>query len=127
MRLPLLGDIGSTFGGRQDLFCIFPNALVFLEAGWFQVIGVCPVAPDLTIEHMAIFVDRDASADTFEGSRKLLCESLFEINDQDLPILRQLQRGRHSPAANRNHLVPHWDQVTACFQQQVHDRLATRS
>lgn len=122
-RLPLLGDIGETFGGRQDLYCVFPNVLVFLEAGWFQVIGVEPVAPDRTIEHMAVYVDRDAGGAAFEGSRKLLCDSLFEINDQDLPILRKLQEGRHSPATDRNFLLPQWDQVTAHFQQRVLDAL----
>jgi choline monooxygenase len=127
LPLPHLGPIDSALAGRQDLFCIFPNALVFLEAGWLQVIGVFPVAPDSTIEHMALFVDRDASAEEFDGSRKLLCDSLYEINEQDLPILRKLQQGRYSPAADRNHLVPHWDQVTAHFQQQVHDSVGSGS
>jgi choline monooxygenase len=121
--LPLLGAVPPALRDRQDIFCVFPNALVFLEADWFQVIGFEPAAPDRTVEHMAIFVDRAADAAEYAEARASLSKVLFEVNDQDLPILAALQRGRRSLAANRNHLVPHWDQITARFQHLVADAL----
>ncbi|GAA0276062.1 aromatic ring-hydroxylating dioxygenase subunit alpha [Cryptosporangium japonicum] len=114
--LPMFGDVPAALRDRQDIFCVFPNALVFLEADWFQVIGFEPVAADRTVEHMAVFVDRTAAGPEFEDARKALSAVLFEVNDQDVPILERLQRGRSSPAADRNHLLPHWDQITARFQ-----------
>lgn len=117
--LPDFGALRDNLGGRQDIFCLFPNALLFLEADWYQVIAFEPVAPGTTVEHMAVFVDRSAADDAYLGSRKLLCDVLFQVNEQDLPVLRQLQLGRHSPAADQNHLVPYWDQVTARFQLTV--------
>lgn len=103
---------------------MFPNALVFLEADWFQVIGFEALGPDRTVEHMAIFVDQDGTSEDHSVSRKRLAEVLFGVNEQDLPILQKLQAGRHSPASDRTSLVPHWDQVTAMFQQLVADRVA---
>jgi choline monooxygenase len=121
--LPPFGDVPDSLRTRQDIFCVFPNALVFLQADWFQVIGFEPVAPDRTVEHMAVFVDASAAADAYAETRGALCEVLFTVNDQDVPILEALQRGRRSPAADRTHLVPHWDQITARFQHLVADAL----
>ncbi|TQS45431.1 aromatic ring-hydroxylating oxygenase subunit alpha [Cryptosporangium phraense] len=114
--LPVFGE---ALRDRQDIFCLFPNTLLFLEADWFQVIAFDPVSVDRTVEHMAIFVDRSAAAPEFEGARKALSTVLFEVNDQDVPVLERMQRGRRSPAADRNHLLPQWDQITVRFQTLV--------
>ncbi|WP_019930527.1 aromatic ring-hydroxylating dioxygenase subunit alpha [Nocardia sp. BMG111209] len=125
-RLPWLGDLPADLLERQDIFCVFPNALLFLEADWFQVIGFDPLAPGRTLEHMAVFVDRTAAGAEFAGTRTQLAEALFAVNEQDLPILRRLQAGRHSPAADATNLVAAWDQITALFQQRVADRAGYR-
>ncbi|MDT7635107.1 MAG: choline monooxygenase [Pseudonocardiales bacterium] len=119
VALPLLGDIPEAMLTRQDIFCVFPNALVFLEPDFFQVIAYQPVAPDRTVEHMAVFFAAAAGADEYAEARASACRVLFEVNDQDIPILARLQRGRRSPRGDRNHLVPHWDQITARFQTLV--------
>ncbi|WP_220277863.1 aromatic ring-hydroxylating oxygenase subunit alpha [Streptomyces himalayensis] len=122
--LPLLGEIPDGLRDRQDIFCVFPNALVFIEPDFYQVIALEPVAPDRTVEHMAVFVAAEAADAAYDTARKNLSDVLFGVNDQDLPVLRALQQGRHSPAADRNHLVPHWDQITARFQHLTADALA---
>ncbi|TKV58808.1 aromatic ring-hydroxylating dioxygenase subunit alpha [Nakamurella flava] len=125
-QLPWLGDVPAAKLESQDIFCVFPNALLFLEADWFQVIGFDPIAPDRTVEHMAVFVDRAAAGEDYGPARKRLCEVLYEVNEQDLPILHKLQTGRRSPAADRTYLVPQWDQVTAYFQERVADKAGYR-
>ena len=117
--LPWLGDVPADMLERQDIFCVFPNALLFLEADWFQVIGFEPIAPDRTVEHMAVFVDRAAGNEDYSPAIKRLCEVLYEVNEQDLPILHKLQAGRHSPGSDRTSLVSYWDQITAHFQALV--------
>lgn len=107
---------------RQDLFCVFPNALLFLEADWLQAIGVSPAAADRTVEHMAVFVDRGAAGEGLAVSRKELCDVLYQVNDQDLPVLARLQAGRRSPGSDATWLVPAWDQVTAHFLARVVER-----
>jgi choline monooxygenase len=119
--LPLLGEVPERALSRQDLFCVFPNALVFLEADWFQVIGLEPLAPDLTVEHFAVLVHDTAAGPRYAGAREKVFQVLTEVNDQDVPILENLQRARRSPAADRTRLLPAWDQITARFQQRVAD------
>jgi len=121
--LPFLGAVPPEKTESQDIFCVFPNALLFLEADWFQVIGFEAVSADRTVEHMAIFVDQDGTSEDHSVNRKRLAEVLFGVNEQDLPILEKLQAGRHSPASDLTSLVPHWDQVTAMFQQLVAGRV----
>jgi len=121
--LPWLGEVPADRLEQQDIFCVFPNALLFLEADWFQVIGYHPLAPDRTVEHMAIFVDSGAAGAEFGPAREQLTEVLWQVNEQDLPILHRLQAGRHSPAADATNLVSHWDQITALFQQRVAARM----
>jgi choline monooxygenase len=126
--LPTLGPVESpAVRDRQDIFCVFPNALVFLEADWFQVIGFEAVAADRTVEHMAVFVDRDAMTDDLAAARASLADVLFGVNDQDVPILLRLQAGRASAATWRNHLVPAWDQITARFQLLVAEAMRPTS
>jgi choline monooxygenase len=124
--LPLFGDVPPELRDRQDIFCVFPNALVFLEADWFQVIGFEPVDAARTVEHMAVFTDRAAADERYADARNALCDVLFEVNSQDLPVLERLQRGRASEAADRLHMMPSWDQVGARFQLLVADLLAAR-
>jgi choline monooxygenase len=121
--LPTFGDVPAELRDRQDIFCVFPNALLFMEADWFQVIGFEPIAPDQTIEHMAVFVDRDAIGDDFAAARGSLTTALFGVNDQDVPVLERLQVGRHSSTAGRGNLVTHWDQIGARFQLLVRQAL----
>jgi choline monooxygenase len=117
--LPFLGDVPPARTESQDIFCVFPNALLFLESDWFQVIGFDAAGPERTVEHMAVFVDETATGERFSTERKRLTDILFEVNEQDMPILHKLQSGRRSPAADRTNLVTHWDQVTAMFQKLV--------
>jgi choline monooxygenase len=124
--LPWLGAVPTDRLEQQDIFCVFPNALLFLEADWFQVIGFHPLAPDRTVEHMAVFVDSAAAGAEFASARTQLTDALWRVNEQDLPILHRLQVGRHSPASDLTNLVSHWDQIGALFQQRVAQRAGYR-
>ncbi len=121
--MPTFGDVPLEVQARQDIFCLFPNALLFMEADWFQVIGFEPIAPDHTIEHMALFVDRDAMGEEFAIARASLADVIFGVNEQDVPVLARLQAGRQSAASGHGNLVTHWDQIGARFQSLVRDAM----
>jgi choline monooxygenase len=125
--LPSIDDYPEVRRSGQDLFCIFPNTLVILEADWLQVIAFQPVSPVRTVEHMAVFVSPAAAGERFAAARTQLCDTLFHVNEQDLPILAKLQSGRRSPAADSASLVANWDQITAVFQHLVAVRMGRRS
>ncbi|MFT4214348.1 MAG: aromatic ring-hydroxylating dioxygenase subunit alpha [Microbacterium sp.] len=120
--LPYLGDVPAEKHATQDIFCLFPNALVFLESDWFQVIAIDPRSATHTVEHMAVFVDENAADPRYDDEVRSLCEALFHVNEQDIPFLYKLQAGRRSVGSNHTALVPAWDQITAMFQQIVADR-----
>jgi choline monooxygenase len=122
--MPTFGAVPQEVRDRQDIFCVFPNALLFLEADWFQVIGFEPIAPDRTVEHMAVFVDHDATGHEFAAARDSLVAALFGVNDQDVPVLERLQAGRRSSVSGRGNLVAHWDQIGARFQSLVLQRIS---
>ena len=124
--LPTFGDVPAELRDRQDIFCVFPNALVFLEADWFQVIGFEPVEVGRTVEHMAVFTDSAAADVRYGAALASLRDVLFEVNSQDVPVLERLQRGRASEAADRLHMMPAWDQIGARFQTLVANLLAAR-
>ncbi|MFT4280016.1 aromatic ring-hydroxylating oxygenase subunit alpha [Microbacterium sp.] len=121
-QLPYLGDVPDDKKESQDIFCLFPNALVFLEADWFQVIALDPRSATHTVEHMAVFVDKDADDPRFAESISSLVEVLFHVNEQDIPFLYKLQAGRRSVGSDHTSLVEHWDQITAMFQTIVASR-----
>lgn len=125
--LPFIGDVPADKVEAQDIFCLFPNALVFLEADWFQVIALAPTAVNRTVEHMAVFVDRDAADPRFAESLTSLCDVLFHVNEQDIPFLYKLQAGRASDASDHTTLLPSWDQITAMFQAAVAQRTGGRA
>jgi choline monooxygenase len=122
-QLPFIGDVPADKVESQDIFCLFPNALVFLEADWFQVIAFVPGAVDRTVEHMAVFVDAGADDPRYAAAITSLTDVLFHVNEQDIPFLYKLQSGRRSDAADHTTLLPSWDQITALFQSMVASRM----
>ena len=109
--------------GASGHLLSLPKRAFLKEADWFQVIGFEPIAPDRTIEHMALFVDRDAMGDEFANARSSLADVIFGVNEQDVPVLARLQAGRRSAASGRGNLVAHWDQIGATFQSLVCDAI----
>jgi choline monooxygenase len=122
--LPLFGPVPPGEQSWQELFWLAPNLLLMAQADHFWVIGVEPTGPEKTVEHLAVFVDRDAEGPEFARERRQLCEVLFKINEQDLPILARLQAGRHSPASDHNVFAPHWDGIGGRFHERISELLS---
>ncbi len=86
------------------------------------MIALDPRSATHTVEHMAVFVDRDADDPRYAKNIADLVEVLFHVNEQDIPFLYKLQAGRRSVGADHTSLVPQWDQITAMFQTIVAKR-----
>ena len=69
------------------------------------MIGLEPIAPDHTIEHMALFVDRDAMGDEFAIARSSLADVIFGVNEQDVPS---------SPVFKRPTITGLWTRQPRC-------------
>jgi len=121
-RIELPEDVQQT----QFFFCLFPNTLLAISAGWFQVISMQPVGADRSAEFLGLYlfgaIDEQGQKDADEFSALM-----NRINEQDAAILPQLQAGRRSPAAEHGVSADYWDQTVERFQARARKELDSPS
>ena len=122
--LPTFGDVPIADREWQELYWIAPNLLLMAQSDHVWMIGLQPLAPGRTVEHLAVFVDHEAGADRFASERAQIAEVLFAINEEDIPVLQRLQAGRLSPAADCSTFAPHWDGIVSRFHRRIGEFLA---
>ena len=111
----------------QDLVCVFPNTLLLMTPGWFQAITVQPDGVAACDERFAVYYMGDeAMSETRAEQRRAFTAALERVNEQDLPILERLQRGRASPAADRLLFSPFWDGCGRRFHDPVRPLQSSR-
>ena len=117
-------DLPDEIQEAQFFFCLFPNTLLAISAGWFQVISMQPMDADRSLEFLGLYLmgeivedDREAAAD--------FSALMNRINEQDAAILPELQAGRYSPAAEHGSVVAYWDETVGRFQARVRKDLDT--
>lgn len=104
----------------QLLFCLFPNTLLIITAGWFQVISVQPTHADRSAEFLGLYLMEEISQED-RGAADEFSAFMNRINDQDAAILRELQAGRRSPASEHGSMTPYWDETVQRFQLRVRE------
>ena len=118
--MPTFPDVPGALASTQHLLRLFPNTLLILTPSWFQVIIVVPDGVAATRETFAVYVVGDeAIAAHHDEARQRLVESLAAVNAQDAPILKRLQAGRASPAADRLAFAPFWDGAGYAFHRRA--------
>jgi choline monooxygenase len=124
--LPAFQDLPQEFMHAQHFLCLFPNTLIALAPTWFEVISLEPGACDATTERFALYlVGDEALAEERRGEREKMLKLLLGVNEQDLPILARLQRGRHSPASSQGRFAPFWDEVGLLFHRRIASALGS--
>ncbi|MCA8966314.1 MAG: aromatic ring-hydroxylating dioxygenase subunit alpha [Planctomycetes bacterium] len=104
----------------QDLVCVFPNTLLLMTPGWYQAILVQPDGAAASDERFAVwYMGDEAMTEARTPQRSAFTAALERVNEQDLPILERLQRGRASPAADRLVFSPFWDGCGRNFHARV--------
>lgn len=102
----------------QFLFCLFPNTLLIMTAGWFQVISVQPAGAERSTEFLGLYL-MDEIHETDRIAAEDFSEFMNGINRQDAILLPELQAGKHSPVAERGTLAPYWEETVQRFQRRV--------
>ncbi len=115
--LPRL-DLGAEILDTQFLFCLFPNTLLIMTAGWFQAISVQPHRSDFSMEVLGLYL-MDTISDQDKAAANEFSEFMNHINAQDAAILGELQAGRLSPIAEHGSMTPYWDETVQRFQERV--------
>ena len=123
----LFPDIDPGFEYALDLIYIFPNTLLMITPGWFQLISLSPRGPGHTQELLAGYLVGDSMmTDNWKGYRAGFSEKLDEVNRQDVIILERLQQGRRTRAADHGQYAPYWDQLSERFAQRVTGLIQTQ-
>jgi choline monooxygenase len=102
----------------QHFIYLFPNTLLALAAGWFQVISVQPTAVDQTSEFLGLYATEPLPPKVLDDAQHFSAE-MNRVNEQDVEILARLQAGRASPAADLGNLAPYWDGCGRAFHARV--------
>ncbi len=99
---------------------LFPNSLLILTATWMQVIRLLPVSESETSETLAIYFVRDETqSESFTTAQKEFIAAANRINEQDLPVIRGLQRGMRSTVAGEGQYIRIWDENPAAFHRRM--------
>lgn len=117
-RLPLPPELEHA----QFFFYLFPNTLVAITGGWFQVISVQPTRVDQSDEVLGLYAMDNLSERNSEAAQEF-STIMNRINQQDVDILPSLQAGRRSPAAGKNALAPFWDKTIERFLSRLEKAL----
>ena len=116
-RLPRI-ELPDDIQHAQFFFCLFPNTLLAISAGWFQVISMQPMAADRSSEFLGLYLMGEIAEDGRKDAAEFSA-LMNRINEQDAAILPDLQAGRQSPAAEHGTRVAYWDKTIERFQARV--------
>lgn len=109
-RLPMPPELEHA----QFFFYLFPNTLVAITGGWFQVISVQPDRADQSSEILGLYAMDNLTERKPEAAQEF-STIMNRINQQDVEILPLLQAGRRSSAGGKNALAPFWDKTIERF------------
>jgi choline monooxygenase len=103
---------------------LFPNLHLAIASDWFGPLIALPDSADHTTVHEMFFLHPDgATQQQYRTAREVLYYTLRIAHMEDTRIIEGIQRGRHSPAANRKYFAPFWDAMHHRFNQMVLDVL----
>jgi choline monooxygenase len=113
--LPRFPQLRGPALGSQDIFCVFPNVLVFAEPNWYQAILLDPQGPGATRERFALFCSTEGIGPEYEASRHQVGAASRQINDQDIGILVPLQASKRNTTPSMPTGAPYWDASCSTF------------
>jgi len=111
-------DLPPEFEYAQFFFYLFPNTLVAITGGWFQVISIQPELADRSSEFLGLYVMDDLN-DRDPVAAREFSAAMNHINQQDVDILPLLQAGRLSATTGKNALASYWDETLQRFFDRI--------
>jgi choline monooxygenase len=126
--LPAWPGMNELEAQRQDLFFLFPNVCLVMEGYYLWSMILLPTAVDRFDEQIALYVLGDEAMEPlYETSRKQLSDVIYQINQQDVKVIKNLQQGRQSEAASQGVYTPFHDQLGKWFHQAVAQKMTQTS
>ncbi|MFV2038222.1 MAG: RHO alpha subunit C-terminal catalytic domain-containing protein, partial [Paracoccaceae bacterium] len=126
-KFPDFASLSDKWNAGAEYIALYPNALLGVHRDHAFVIILQPVAHDRTIEHVAIYYPQAATGAEFGDLRARNAALWRSVLEEDLWVVEDLQRGRHSPGFDGGRFSPVMDSPTHCFHQWVASRMMDKS
>lgn len=121
--LPRFPGLPAALAERGEFLFLYPNLLLFLMPNHLFSVILEAEAPDRTRERFDLAVVSDGGPPPAEAVR-WWAEGWRRLNDQDLDMLRRLQRGRASPGFDGGCFSGVMDRVAHALQRRIAADLA---
>jgi len=110
---------------EYEAFYITPNLLVTCLPNLFKVIILNPLGPDRTRERLVVFFigDEAMHEDLSEARATVMKDWSLNVNDQDIGIIEEMQKGRSSTAFDGGRFMPKQEETTLHFQKMLAKRM----
>ena len=104
---------------------IFPNLMLTCLPNLLKAIILCPLAPDRTQERLVVFfVGDEAMCDDLSDTRVTVMKDwVLNVNNQDIGIIEEVQKGRASTAFDGGRFMPRQEQTSLHFQKMLAKRM----
>lgn len=104
---------------------IFPNLMITCLPNLLKVIIINPLGPDRTRERLVVFFvgDEAMQADLSESRVTVMKDWVLNVNDQDIGIIEEIQKGRSSTAFDGGRFLPKQEQTSLHFQKMLAKRM----
>lgn len=123
--LPHYPGLSAEDSQRGQWFLTMPHFAVEVFPDQFTVLVAYPEAPGRCREELHVFLigDEAATGARYAAERDAVLRMWYELNIEDISILRGMQQGRRCPGYDGGRLSPHWDGPTLGFSRKVVEML----
>ena len=109
--LPSWQGIDAAAERELTYIVLFPSLMVTFTPSRYSLFHLNPQSPGRTQERINLYVP-DAADPALEDDRQSFVQAYAELNDEDIWIVEDLQKSRHSPAFDGGRFSPHWDTLS---------------
>ena len=123
--LPRFPGLPEKWHGAAEYIALFPNLLLGLHCDHFYAVRLEPLSPNRTLEHFEIYYVGEAPlGPDYDGVRRENAANWREVFAEDMDVVREMQRGRASPAFQGGVFTPVLEPPTHCFHRWMARALA---
>ena len=128
LGLPHFPDLTPELSQRGIWFLAPPNTAMEIYPDHIALFHANPVSPNRTIERIVIYlIGEAATATQYERGRQAVLDMWQQLNDEDIGLLRALQKGRQAPAYDGGLLSPFWDEAPRTFARIIAETMVEQS
>jgi choline monooxygenase len=121
IKLPTFPGWNKEKEMHAEYVALFPNVMLGIHKDHYYAYWLEPISHNHTKEHMEIYYvgEEAANSDKYKNLRKQNFKMWYDIQSEDLNIIKGMQEGRNSPIYNGGNFSPIMDNPTHHFNKWV--------